>query len=73
MTLFLHVPKACVILTKASAAAAQGGWDLRKCSQGLLWFNVHIIKSPSLPLFAMMRNVVGSQDKGKFDNGTLIT
>jgi len=71
MTLFLHVPKGCIILTEASAAPAQGGWGLRKFSQGLLWFNVYIIKNPSLPLFAMLRNVVGSQDKGQFGNGAL--
>lgn len=66
MMLFLHVPKGCGIVTKASVAVAQGGWDLRKFSQGLLWFNVHIIKRPSLPLFAMLRIVVGSQNNGKW-------
>lgn len=70
--LFLHVPKGCIILTKASAAVARSGWDLRKFSQGLLWFNVHTVESPSLSLFAMPRNVVGSQDKGKLGNGILI-
>lgn len=61
--LFLHVPKSCVILTKAAAALAQDSWDLEKFSQDLVWLNVHFIKSPGLLLFATVRDIVGSQGK----------
>lgn len=61
--LFLHVPKGCVILRKASAVLAQDSWDLGKFSQGLVWLIVHFIKSPGLLLFAMVRDVVGSHGK----------